>query len=154
MQLVLERRAERSIVMALASPLIAVALTLATGAALFALLGKPPVEALKIYFLDPLRDPWALQEIAVKATPLVLWQTVQGPVGAVQAEGVNAAIRDLVGSRPTAAIADWAGLVGEEELSYDGVHPDLGHEDAMAGVVAPMLTRWWNATTADEPGCN
>src|ERR1044072_9501369 len=72
MRLVLERRAERSLVMALASPLIAVALTLATGAALFALLGKPPVEALKIYFLDPLRDPWALQEIAVKATPLVL----------------------------------------------------------------------------------
>src|ERR1044072_977533 len=72
MQLVLERPAERSIAMALASPLIAVALTLATGAALFALLGKPPAEALKIYFLDPLRDPWALQEFAVKATPLVL----------------------------------------------------------------------------------
>src|SRR6266567_9071021 len=72
MRLALERRAERSTVMAVASPLLAVALTLATGAALFALLGKPPVEALKIYFLDPLRDPWALQEIAVKATPLVL----------------------------------------------------------------------------------
>src|SRR3954466_2560009 len=72
MRLVLERRPERSIVMALASPLIAIALTLATGAVLFALLGKPPVEALKIYFLDPLTDPWALQEIAVKATPLVL----------------------------------------------------------------------------------
>ena len=86
----------------------------------------------------------------MKTTPLVLWQTVQGPPGVVQAEGVNAAIRELVGSRPTAAIADWAGLVGEEELSYDGVHPDLGHEDAMARVVAPMLTRWWNATTADE----
>ena len=54
------------------SPLLAIALTLATGALLFALLGKPPVEALKIYFLDPLTDPWALQEIAVKATPLVL----------------------------------------------------------------------------------
>src|SRR5438067_13898747 len=72
MQLVLERRPERSLVMALASPLIAIALTLGTGAALFALLGKPPVEALKIYFFDPLRDPWALQEIAVKATPLAL----------------------------------------------------------------------------------
>src|SRR3954471_23020943 len=72
MQLVLERRPERSVVMALASPLFAVVLTLASGAALFALLGKPPVEALKIYFFDPLRDPWALQEIAVKATPLVL----------------------------------------------------------------------------------
>ena len=72
MRLALERRAERSITMALASPLIAIALTLATGAALFALLGKPPVEALKIYFFEPLTDPWALQEIAVKATPLVL----------------------------------------------------------------------------------
>src|SRR5436853_6902058 len=72
MQLALERRPERSIIMGLASPLIAVVLTLATGAALFALLGKPPVEALKIYFADPLLDPWALQEIAVKASPLVL----------------------------------------------------------------------------------
>src|SRR5881394_1298874 len=72
MRLALERRPERSLVMALASPLIAIALTLGTGAALFALLGKPPVEALKIYFFDPLTDPWALQEIAVKATPLVL----------------------------------------------------------------------------------
>jgi ABC-type uncharacterized transport system permease subunit len=72
MRLALERRAERSIAMALASPLIAVVLTLATGAALFALLGKPPIAALKIYFFEPLTDPWALQEIAVKATPLVL----------------------------------------------------------------------------------
>src|SRR5205807_1371427 len=58
--------------LALLSPLLAIALTLATGAALFWLLGKPPLEALKIYFLDPLTDSWALQEIAVKATPLVL----------------------------------------------------------------------------------
>ena len=72
MRLALERRPERSPVMALLSPAIAIMLTLATGAALFALLGKPPVAALKIYFLDPLMDPWALQEIAVKATPLVL----------------------------------------------------------------------------------
>ena len=72
MRLALERRAERSVFIALLSPLLAIALTLATGAALFALLGKPPLEALKIYFFDPLTDPWALQEIAVKATPLVL----------------------------------------------------------------------------------
>ncbi len=72
MRLALERRAERSIFIALLSPLLAIALTLTTGAVLFALLGKPPLEALKIYFFDPLTDPWALQEIAVKATPLVL----------------------------------------------------------------------------------
>src|SRR5437763_16017969 len=72
MRLALELRAELSIMMALASPLLAVVLTLATGAALFAVLGKPPVEALRLYFFDPLTDRWALQEIAVKATPLVL----------------------------------------------------------------------------------
>jgi simple sugar transport system permease protein len=72
MRLALERRAERSVALALASPLIAIALTLVTGAILFALLGKPPLHALKIYFFEPLTDPWALQEIAVKATPLVL----------------------------------------------------------------------------------
>ena len=72
MRLALERRAERSVFIALLSPLLAIALTLVTGAALFALLGKPPLEALHIYFFDPLTDPWALQEIAVKATPLVL----------------------------------------------------------------------------------
>src|ERR1043166_2592684 len=72
MRFALERRAERSVAIALLSPLIAIALTLVTGAILFALLGKPPLQALKIYFLDPLTDSWALQEIAVKATPLVL----------------------------------------------------------------------------------
>ncbi len=72
MRLALERRAERSIALALASPLIAIGLTLAAGALLFAFLGKPPVQALKVYFLEPLTDPWSLQEIAVKATPLVL----------------------------------------------------------------------------------
>jgi simple sugar transport system permease protein len=72
MQLVLERRPERSAALALASPLIAVALTLVTGACLFALLGKDPLTAVTVYFIDPLTDAYSLQEIVVKATPLVL----------------------------------------------------------------------------------
>jgi simple sugar transport system permease protein len=72
MQLVLERRAERSTTMTIASPLIAIALTLITMTILFALLGKNPVLALKVYFIDPLTDLYSLQEIAVKATPLVM----------------------------------------------------------------------------------
>jgi simple sugar transport system permease protein len=71
-QLVLERRAERSTKIAIASPLIAIALTLVTMAVLFALLGKNPIAALGVYFLDPLTDAYSLQEIAVKATPLVM----------------------------------------------------------------------------------
>src|SRR5271156_1759626 len=72
MHIALERRAERSATIAIASPLIAIALTLATMAALFAILGKNPVEALDVYFLEPLTDPYSLGEIAVKATPLVM----------------------------------------------------------------------------------
>src|SRR5215475_8156607 len=72
MHLVLERRAERSLLAALGSPLLAIALTLATMAILFALLGKNPVAALGVYFVEPLTDAYTLQEIAVKATPLVM----------------------------------------------------------------------------------
>jgi ABC-type uncharacterized transport system permease subunit len=72
MQLVLEKRAERSAVIAVASPIIAIALTLVTMAVLFAILGKNPITALGVYFLDPLTDPYSLEEIAVKATPLVM----------------------------------------------------------------------------------
>ena len=72
MHLVLERRTERSVLVAIASPLIAIALTLATMSILFALLGKNPVTALAVYFVDPLTDAYTLQEIAVKATPLVM----------------------------------------------------------------------------------
>jgi len=72
MQLVLEKRAERSAAIAIASPLIAIALTLVTMAVLFAILNKDPIEALGVYFVDPLTDPYSLEEIAVKATPLVM----------------------------------------------------------------------------------
>jgi len=72
MRLVLERRAERSMAIAIASPLIAVGLTLVSMAILLALLGKNPLTALAVYFIDPLTDAYSLEEIAVKATPLVL----------------------------------------------------------------------------------
>jgi simple sugar transport system permease protein len=72
MRFTLERRAERSALVAIASPLIAIALTLVTMAALFGLMGKNPLHALAVYFIEPLTDPFGLQEIAVKATPLVM----------------------------------------------------------------------------------
>jgi general nucleoside transport system permease protein len=72
MQLLLERRAERSTAIAIASPLIAIALTLLTMAILFAILGKDPLTALRVYFIDPLTDAYSLEEIVVKATPLVM----------------------------------------------------------------------------------
>ena len=75
MRLVLERRAERSVVVAVTSPLIAIGLTLATMAVMFLLLGKNPLTGFEVYFIEPLLDDYSLQEIAVKATPLVLIAT-------------------------------------------------------------------------------
>jgi simple sugar transport system permease protein len=72
MRLVLETRAERSTAAAIASPLIAVGLTLVVMSILFAFLGKDPLNALAVYFLQPLTDSYSLQEMVVKATPLVM----------------------------------------------------------------------------------
>ena len=57
MQLVLEKRAERSTRIAIVSPLLAVALTLVTMSILFAILGKT--------------TDWLIQ---LAATPLLRWQ--------------------------------------------------------------------------------
>src|ERR1700756_4072581 len=72
MQLVLEKRAERSNTIALVSPLIAIGLTIVTMTILFAVIGKNPMSALFAYFIAPLTDGYSLQELAVKATPLVM----------------------------------------------------------------------------------
>src|ERR1700674_5663745 len=72
MWLVLERAPERSALMAGASPLIAIGLTLVPMTVLFALIGKNRFAALIVYFIDPLTDAYSLQEIAVKASPLVM----------------------------------------------------------------------------------
>jgi simple sugar transport system permease protein len=72
MQLLLERRSERSAAIAITSPLIAIALTIVTMTVLFAILGKNPITALGVYFIEPITDSYSLQEIAVKASPLVM----------------------------------------------------------------------------------
>ena len=72
MQLVLEKRVERSTAIALVSPVIAIGLTIITMSILFLMLGKNPAAALAVYFITPLTDSYSLQEIAVKAAPLVM----------------------------------------------------------------------------------
>jgi simple sugar transport system permease protein len=58
--------------MAIASPLLALAITVLAGVALFALLGQDPVRGLSMFFIEPFRGAYALSELAVKATPLLL----------------------------------------------------------------------------------
>jgi simple sugar transport system permease protein len=68
----LEARPEPSRALSLASPLIALVITVLVGVALFAALGKDPVRGLQMFFVEPLKTPYALSELSIKATPLIL----------------------------------------------------------------------------------
>jgi len=58
--------------MRIASPLIAAAAMLATSFLIFAFLGKDPVNALQVFFVQPLSSVYGLGELLLKATPLGL----------------------------------------------------------------------------------
>ncbi len=68
----LEARPEPSRAMSIASPLIALAITIVIGTILFVLLGKDPLRGLAVFFVEPLKTAYSLTELAVKATPLLL----------------------------------------------------------------------------------
>jgi ABC-type uncharacterized transport system permease subunit len=68
----LEPRPAPSRVMSFASPVLALAITMLIGIALFMFLGKDPLRALQIFFVEPLKSGYALSELALKATPLLL----------------------------------------------------------------------------------
>ncbi|MDJ1156864.1 ABC transporter permease [Chelatococcus sp. SYSU_G07232] len=72
MRLELVPRATVSPAARLLAPIGALILSFALGGIIVALMGRSPLTALDIYVLQPLSDPWALQELVVKATPLVL----------------------------------------------------------------------------------
>ncbi|MBT9504559.1 MAG: ABC transporter permease [Burkholderiaceae bacterium] len=68
----LEVRPQPSKLMAVASPLLALALTVLLGIGLFLLLGKDPLRGLQMFFWEPIKSAYAWSELGVKATPLVL----------------------------------------------------------------------------------
>jgi simple sugar transport system permease protein len=72
MVLRLEPRPRPSRFWSYASPLLALLITVAIGVALFAALGKDPVKGLLVFFWEPVKSGYALGELMVKATPLLI----------------------------------------------------------------------------------
>jgi len=72
MRILLEKRSEASTLMAISSPFIALGITVILGGIIFALRGFNPLEALYVYFIEPLTTVWSIEQLIVKATPLVL----------------------------------------------------------------------------------
>jgi general nucleoside transport system permease protein len=54
------------------SPVLALLITVVIGVILFAALGKDPVRGLLVFFWEPIKSGYALSELVVKATPLLL----------------------------------------------------------------------------------
>jgi len=68
----LQARPQPSRLWTFASPVLALMLTVLIGLVLFKLLGKDPVRGLQIFFWEPIKSGYALGELVVKATPLLL----------------------------------------------------------------------------------
>ncbi|MEM9249493.1 MAG: ABC transporter permease [Pseudomonadota bacterium] len=74
--IVLEKRPQPSRLWTYATPIVAVLLTMLAGGVMFALLGKDPLEAIRIIFWDPLFNEqfagFSRPQLLVKAGPLIL----------------------------------------------------------------------------------
>ncbi len=123
----LEPRPQASRLWTYGSPLLALAVTVLIGIALFMALGKDPVRGLQVFFWEPIKSQYALGELMVKATPLLLialglavcfrsnvWNIGaegQFVIGAVVAGGVGA-------NRQLRAALDAAALKRQFEVFY------------------------------------
>lgn len=65
-------RGHVSLTRTLVTPVVALAIALVIGGVIVALMGRSPLAAFKVFVREPLTDPWALQEVLLKATPLCL----------------------------------------------------------------------------------
>ncbi len=68
----LEPRPQASRWWSYGSPVLALAITVLLGVVLFMALGKDPVRALLVFFWEPIKTPYAIGELMVKTTPLLL----------------------------------------------------------------------------------
>ena len=68
----LEARPEPSKLWGFASPLLALLLTVMIGIIMFVALGKDPIKGLEMFFWLPIKSGYAIGELLVKATPLLI----------------------------------------------------------------------------------
>lgn len=68
----LRNRPEPSTLWSVASPALALVITVAIGMAIFVALGKDPVQGLQVFFWEPIKSSYAISELLLKATPLLL----------------------------------------------------------------------------------
>ena len=68
----LEARPQPSSIWSFASPLLALGVTVIIGIIMFVALGKDPIKGLEMFFWLPIKSGYAIGELLVKATPLLI----------------------------------------------------------------------------------
>ena len=120
----LEARPQPSKWMSLASPLLALALTVVIGVGLFMLLGKDPLRGLQVFFVEPVKSLYALSELSIKATPLILIALGLAVCFRSNVWNIGAEGQFVVG----ALAAGWVAMQAGPELAWMG-----------RGIVLPIL---------------
>ncbi|SEA09686.1 ABC transporter permease [Rubrimonas cliftonensis] len=135
----LEARPEASRALALASPALAIVLTLLASAALIAALGRDPLSALHVYFVSPFLDGYSRAEILVKATPLALMGAGLAISFRANVWNIGAAGQYTLGALAAGAVA----LAAPEARSALWLAPYLaaGVAGGMLWAAAPALLR-------------
>ena len=72
MNIVLQPRLNPSKWLGIAATIAAFVVALLIGGVIVAILGRSPVAAFQVYFVDPLTQDWSLEALAVKASPLIM----------------------------------------------------------------------------------
>ena len=72
MRIELQRRATTSPWIEFLAPILAFGAAILIGGGMLSLIGKSPSQAFSVYFIEPFSDLWSLQELIVKASPLIL----------------------------------------------------------------------------------
>ncbi|MEK9855819.1 MAG: ABC transporter permease, partial [Rhodobiaceae bacterium] len=67
----LSPRKDIPLALTLTTPVVAIALTLVIGAAIFGILGYDPLAALYQFFIAPVSRPYQVADLFVKACPLI-----------------------------------------------------------------------------------
>ncbi len=132
----LEPRPQASAFWSIASPLLALAVTVVLGVLLFIALGKDPVRGLQMFFWEPVKSAYALGELMVKATPLLLIALGLAVCFRSNVWNIGAEGQFIIG----AVFAGGVALMADKDSSRWIVLAVL-----LAGVVGGML---WAALTA------
>ena len=104
----LEARSQPSRIWTYASPVLALALTAVIGVLLFMALGKDPVKGLAVFFWEPIRSPYALGELMVKATPLLIIALGLSVCFRANVWNIGAEGQFVIGAVAAGGVALWA----------------------------------------------